>query len=77
MTNSNIYESKQSKKAITDINESNGEIFGVISAVVIDIYQRTQTEKTLFFIKYSKETTIKEIYQTTFSQLVFLQMFYA
>ena len=60
---------KQSKKGITDIDKSKDEIFSAIPALVVDIYQRTQTEKTLFFIKYSKETTIKKIYQTTFFSL--------
>ena len=75
MTNSNIYEPKQSKKVVTDIDESNGEIFSVIDTLVIDIYQRTQTAKTLFFIKYSKETTIAKIYQTTFSLFVFVDIY--
>ena len=74
MANSNIYEPKQSKKVVTDIDESNGEIFSVIDTLVIDMYQWTQTEKTLCFIKYSKETTIANIYQTTVSQFVFVDI---
>ena len=41
-----IYHAKQSKTATTSINQSNPETFAVIGALVIDIYQRTQTEKT-------------------------------
>ena len=39
---------KQSKRALVSINKSNGEIFNVIGAVVIDIHQATQTEKRCF-----------------------------
>ena len=42
-----IYEPKQSKTATTSINKSNNETFTVIGTLVVDIYQRTQTEKTL------------------------------
>ena len=45
----NIYDPKQSKKAITGIDESKCEIFSFVAGLVIDIYQRTQTEKTLFY----------------------------
>ena len=43
-----VYGSKKSKRATTNINKSSGEIFDVIDALVVDTYQRTQTEKTLF-----------------------------
>ena len=43
-----VYQTKTSTKATTDINQSNIEIFSVIDTLVIDICQRTQTEKTLF-----------------------------
>ena len=46
--NIDIYESKQSTTSISSVNEWNHETFSVIGAVVIDIYQRTQTAKTLF-----------------------------
>ena len=42
-----IFNPKQSKTAITSINKSNSETFTVIGALVVDICQRTQTEKTL------------------------------
>ena len=38
--NIDIYESKQSKTPIVNVNQSNGEIYSVIGALVVDIYQR-------------------------------------
>ena len=43
--NIDIYKRKQSKTAVSSINESNGEISTVIGGVVIDTHQETQTEK--------------------------------
>ena len=45
--NIDIYTSTPSKKAITDIDKSNDEIYSAIGALVVNIHQRTQTEKTL------------------------------
>ena len=44
-------------------------MLSVIGDVVIDIHQRTQTAKTLFFIEYSEEASIEKNYQTTFFSL--------
>ena len=71
----NIYESKQSKEVITDMDESNSEIFRVVAALVIDIYINEHKLKKVVFIKYSKETTIEKIDQTTFSQFVFVDIY--
>ena len=43
-----MYKPKQCTRPTTSIDETNNEIFNVIGAIVIDIYRRTQTEKTLF-----------------------------
>ena len=67
--NIDLYTAIQSKIATTSINKPNGEILNVISAVVIDIHQRTQTEKRLFFIKYSNETGIEKIAKQRFFSL--------
>ena len=42
-----IYTSTPCKKAITDIDKPNDEIYSIIEALVVNIHQRTQTEKTL------------------------------
>ena len=70
-----IYISKQSKRETTSINKPNGEIFNVIGAVVIDIHQRTQTAKTLLFIKCSNETGIEKIAKQRFLQFVFVDLY--
>ena len=44
--NIHIYKPKQSKTATTSINKSNSETLTVIGALIVNIYQRTQTEKT-------------------------------
>ena len=62
----NIYQLKQCKASISSGNEQNHEIFSVIGAVVIDIHQGTQTEKTLFFVKYSTRTGIEKIVKQCF-----------
>ena len=67
--NIDTYTSKQSKREITDVAKSNSEIFNIIGAVVIDTHQRTQTEKTLFFIKYRIETCMKKIGKQRFFSL--------
>ena len=61
----NIYQSKQCKASISSGNEQNREIFSVIGAVVIDIHQRTQTEKTLSFVKHSTRTGIEKIVKSS------------
>ena len=42
-----VYKRKQSKTATTSINKWDSEAFTVIGTLVVDIYQQTQTEKTL------------------------------
>ena len=64
--NINIYDPKQSKKAITDIDESNCEIFSLVAALVIDIYQRTQTEKTLFLSNTARKQPLKKFIKQRF-----------
>ena len=51
------------------MNKSSSETYMVIGALVVDIHQRIQSEKTLLFTKYRKETTIEKYSQTTFFQL--------
>ena len=46
--NIDVYKSKQSKRASLSINASNGEIFTVIGAVIVDTHQATQTERCCF-----------------------------
>ena len=67
--NIDIYTSKQSKRAIRDITKSNGKIFNVISAVVIDMHKRTQTEKTLFLSNTATKLTLKKIVKQRFFSL--------
>ena len=54
------------------ITKQNSEILNVIGAVVIDINQRKQTEKTLFFINYSNETVIEKMVKQRFFSLCWL-----
>ena len=64
--NIDIYKSKQSKTSIPSINEWNSEIFNVIGAVVIDIHQRTKTEKTLSLSNIVTKVALEKNCQTTF-----------
>ena len=45
MFNSDIYQSKQFKRAIENVNNSNNAILSVIHAVAMNVHQPTQTEK--------------------------------
>ena len=67
--NIDVYEPKQSKEAITDIDESNTEIFSFMAALVIDIYQRTQTEKTLFLSNTARKQPLKKFIKQRFLSL--------
>ena len=46
--NTNIYDPKQFTRQITSISQSKCEFVNVISVVVADIHQRTQTGKMLY-----------------------------
>ena len=64
--NINIYDAKQSKKAITDMDESKCEISSIVAALVIDIYQRTQTEKKLFLSNTARKQPLKKFSKQRF-----------
>ena len=65
----NICEPKQSKEAITDIDESSSEIFSVVAALVIDIYQGTQTAKTLFSSNIARKQPLNKFIKQRFLSL--------
>ena len=52
------------------INRPNGEIFNVIGAVVIDIHQRTQIEKTYFLSHTATKLTLQKLSNNVFSVCV-------
>ena len=64
-----IYESKQSKTAIVNVNKSNGEIYSVIGALVVDICQRIQNSKLLFLSNTAGKQLLKKIDQQRFFSL--------
>ena len=64
-----IYKWKQSKRALTSINESNGEISTIIGAVVIDTHQPTQTEKCCFLQNTAMKIAMKKIIKQRFFKL--------
>ena len=59
--------SKQSKRAPSNINESNGEISTVIGAVVTDTHQRTPAEKRCFWLNTATKITTKKIVKQRFA----------
>ena len=67
--NIDIYTSKQTKRRIADVAKSNGEIFNVIGAVVIDTHQRTKIEKTLFLSNIATKVALKKIAKQRFFSL--------
>ena len=47
--------------------KSNGEIFNVIDALVIDTHQRTKIEKTLFLSNIATKVALKKLPNNVFS----------
>ena len=68
--NIDIWKSKQSKTVIVNVNTSNGEIFSVIGALVVDICQRIQNSKTLFLSNTAAKQPLKKLSNNVFSVCV-------